>query len=399
MWRVRSGQHGWSLACDSRQRPDWTALLVVVLAVGLFILGARAVGAAVELAYFDGEWQSDRVVLTWGTGSETDHAAFNLYRHTTDLSPSEVLSQATKLNDNPIYSDTACTPAGNDYQWEDSTVDTSHAAYHYWLESLNCTGGSEVSADAHIVVTLDVPTPTPTATETLIPTDTPTRTPTPTVTLTPTTTQTPTETLTPTITPTPTHTPTGTITLPATRTPTRTRTPEPTTTDVAARTRTPTPTYTGTPAGSAATGQAAPTSTWTVAAATETPRATQPLPAAPSASATLVAAEVARQAIPQTSVPASTPMAGAPALLAAADTISGAPTASPSPAVTLTALPTQVGRAGADLEVGLLDEPTVRPDIVPSGGPSLRLVLVVALAGLAVAGAFYYTWGRQGDSR
>lgn len=398
------GSRSWPGRGRCGQQLGWAQLLLVLLAAGLLVVGARVASAAVELAHFEGEWRVDRVVLSWGTGSEHDHAGFNLYRHTDELPPNEVVGRATKLNDQIIGSDTLCTPLGSEYTFDDTAADPAAGQYHYWLESFNCSGGSEVSADAHIVVTIDVPTPTQTATETAVPSDTPTRTETPTDTLTPTITQTPTvtrtptETLTPTITRMPTQTPTGTITVPATRTPTRTRTPEATSTDIATRTRT--PTRTATAVGSTGTGADAtltPTFTVAVVAVTATPTVAQPLSVELLASPTPAVAAVAEEPVPGRPGVDGSPMASEPILTAEAQTTSGAATGNPPPAVALTSLPTQMVRG--DTDVIPLDEPSVGSEVAPEGGLSMTLGLIVALAGLLVAGAAYYTLGRPGNQQ
>lgn len=223
---------------------------LLVLALVLLPLAVRA---SVELAWFEGQWTGSSVLLDWGTGSEIDHLGFNLYRHTTDLLPADVVTQATKLNDELISSNTACTPFGNVYAWEDTTVDPGEDEYHYWLESFNCTGGSDIDPDAHVVVKLGSETATPTATTTaaVTLTSTPTASTTAIATLTPTGTQTMPATVTPsptgtqtgseTVTPSPTATQTGVASATPTATPTSTTTATPT------ATRTPTATATTEP--------------------------------------------------------------------------------------------------------------------------------------------------------
>lgn len=264
-----------------RQLRDWvgTGCRRAIWLVGVFaliyvvLLLPLAARASVELAWFEGQWTGSSVLLDWGTGSEIDHAYFNIYRHTTDLLPSEVVTQATKLNDAPIYSETACTPLGNEYQWDDSTVNPTEDEYHYWLESFNCTDGSEIDPDSHLVVKLiaETATPTPTATGTAMITLTPTPTATSTVaaTLTPTPTATATSTaiLTPTATQTspPTVTPTAT----GTRTGSETMTPSPTATQTGSPTATPMTATASISATLTATRTLTPTPTPTATATTE----------------------------------------------------------------------------------------------------------------------------------
>lgn len=114
------------------------------LLASLFVLAVAL--AAVELSYFHGSWQGNQVVLHFGTGSETDHAAFYVWRSTTDLpivNGQIDTSQATRLNPaSPIVNpDGPCANTGQDYQFTDGTASPSPGVYFYYLESLDCTSG------------------------------------------------------------------------------------------------------------------------------------------------------------------------------------------------------------------------------------------------------------------
>lgn len=127
--------------------------LITLVTLLLIIAGAVAY-ASVTLADFDGEWNEsgDAVLLQWETGSETDHVYFNVWRSTENLpigSNGQIdTSRATKVNPNPITSPSACSAAGYEYPiYTDDTVNPAVDTYYYYLESVNCTSGSEFAGD------------------------------------------------------------------------------------------------------------------------------------------------------------------------------------------------------------------------------------------------------------
>jgi hypothetical protein len=126
-----------------------------MLAALLLVIGGAVAHASVTLSRFIGEWNEsgDAVRLQWSTGSETNHAYFNLWRSTVNLpigSNGQIdTSRATKLNTAPITSPSACSPGSYDYPiYTDATVSPTVNTYYYYLESINCTSGSEFAGAA-----------------------------------------------------------------------------------------------------------------------------------------------------------------------------------------------------------------------------------------------------------
>lgn len=119
------------------------SLKLFLLVAMLFVVTIFTAFASVSLESFEGTWVGDTVTLEFATGSEIDHAAFHVWRSTSNIVPSEVNSgNATRLTASPIVGENACTAVGSDYIYEDDTVDTSAASYYYYLESIPCSGGS-----------------------------------------------------------------------------------------------------------------------------------------------------------------------------------------------------------------------------------------------------------------
>ncbi len=127
---------------------------LITLAALLLVIGSAVAHASVTLARFVGEWNEsgDAVLLEWETGSETNHAYFNLWRSKVNLpidSNGQIdTSRATKLNQSPITSPSAFSAAGYSYPvYTDETVDPNVDTYYYYLESVNCNSGSEFAGD------------------------------------------------------------------------------------------------------------------------------------------------------------------------------------------------------------------------------------------------------------
>ncbi len=127
---------------------SWNRVRWLMLSLVLLLALAVTAYAAVELEYFSGAWNDATVVLVWGTGSETDTAGFHVWRSESDLPIVEGqidTSQATRVTSDPIVNpDGICNPqSGYDYTFTDVTVDEEQMVYYYYLESLNCSVGSE----------------------------------------------------------------------------------------------------------------------------------------------------------------------------------------------------------------------------------------------------------------
>lgn len=224
----------------------WRSVLVVGLAVALLLAGLSPAQANVTLEYFqvtagsnDGE-----LVITWGTQTETDIAAFQLRRNTTDN-----YAGAQVVNQQPPQGSAV---TGGNYSYTDRGLIPGQR-YYYWLIELTNQGAENVLRWVDAVAPgAPAVTATPTATATSVPTATPTTEP---------ATGNPTATATPT--PRPTATPTAASSAPSSG---------PTPTPLPTLTPTPTPTATPTPASP----------TPTPAPATPTPLPPTPAPPTPT---------------------------------------------------------------------------------------------------------------------
>jgi hypothetical protein len=136
------------------------SLRLIILTTFVVLLTSMSVYAAVTLESFTGVWQADEVTLAFETGSEIDHAAFHVWRSTTNIIPGEVnSSNATRLTENPIIGQNACNAGQGTYTYVDDTVEVDEDVYYYYLESLPCTSGDTVffgaldSKDSGLAVT------------------------------------------------------------------------------------------------------------------------------------------------------------------------------------------------------------------------------------------------------
>lgn len=139
---------------------------LVVVWLALLLLSPTLTSAAVEITYFEAAWDGTSVRLTWGTGSENDHAGFDLWRSETLIDsedPATIEAQATRLTTQTIYNPSGpCLSTGRDYEFVDSSPPSSDE-FWYYLQSHNCDGAtSSFSRDQRIKVSRDA-TPTPDA--------------------------------------------------------------------------------------------------------------------------------------------------------------------------------------------------------------------------------------------
>lgn len=105
--------------------------------------GASMVQAAVSLESYTGSWTGNTVTLEFATGSEIEHAAFHVWRSSTDINPNQVSNTtATRLTTSPIRGDSACTSGSGDYEFVDDQLG-SGTTYFYFLESISCGSGTE----------------------------------------------------------------------------------------------------------------------------------------------------------------------------------------------------------------------------------------------------------------
>ncbi|MCZ7568528.1 MAG: hypothetical protein M5U01_08055 [Ardenticatenaceae bacterium] len=137
-------------------------LVVVILA--LLLLSPTLAGAAVEITYFEAEWDGSSVRLTWGTASENNHAGFDIWRSATLIDsedPATIKAQATRVTSQTIYNTNGpCLSSGQDYVFVDSSPPASDELWYY-LESHDCDGvSSTFSRDQRVRVARDA-TPSP----------------------------------------------------------------------------------------------------------------------------------------------------------------------------------------------------------------------------------------------
>ncbi len=116
-------------------------LLFTGLLLGMTIQSSFAFPVAIT--YFDGEWDgvSNSVTLEFGTGSEVDHAAFHVWRSSSNVPPDDVSpNNAQRLTHGPILAENACSAApGSEYIYLDTTVSATQDVYYYYLESIACS--------------------------------------------------------------------------------------------------------------------------------------------------------------------------------------------------------------------------------------------------------------------
>lgn len=140
---------------------------LVALSTLLLLSLATAIHAAVVIEEFNGTWGTNRVELSWRTGSEADHAGFYVWRSTQNLpidSQGQIdKTRAQKLNNTIITNPLGiCDPAGQSYEFADTTLASGQAAYYY-LESIHCRSTGSVFEGNGQGGGLPVASPTPTA--------------------------------------------------------------------------------------------------------------------------------------------------------------------------------------------------------------------------------------------
>lgn len=165
------------------------ALMTLTLVLGI-LLTAGLAQAAVELSRFEGRWETspqNKIFLLFETGSETQHAYFDVWRSTENLpiTANQIdTSRATRIiptsenDDTEIVNgsvrngDGPCSAAGQIYEVSDLPA-SGDTVYYYYLESYSCSGGdTEFHGNEGDTAGLEVrrpgseaPTNTPTATQ------------------------------------------------------------------------------------------------------------------------------------------------------------------------------------------------------------------------------------------
>lgn len=134
-----------------------TILLVLPLLSLVLVLSLSTAYASVEIQYFIGTWLGNRIDLEWETASELDHFGFHLWRSTEDLpvvNGQIDRTRAERLTSEPIVNPSgACTPSQSHvYTYTDMFSPPGEDVYYYYLESLDCQGGSEFSEDGKLTV-------------------------------------------------------------------------------------------------------------------------------------------------------------------------------------------------------------------------------------------------------
>jgi hypothetical protein len=121
---------------------------------------------AVTLASFDAQAQTDRVVVSWETVSETDNAGFNLYRSDDVAGPLSLLAY--------LPSQAPGSTVGATYSFEDLDVQPGHT-YWYTLEDVSLGGATTLhgpvsaTVQAPTAVTLGSVTASPAAAGSALP--------------------------------------------------------------------------------------------------------------------------------------------------------------------------------------------------------------------------------------
>ena len=102
---------------------------------------------AVTLASFDAQSQSDHVLVSWETVSETGNAGFNLYRADNATAPQTLLAF--------VPSQAPGSTQGYSYAWQDGEV-VAGQTYWYWLEDIALNGATTLHGP--VSVTFQTPT-------------------------------------------------------------------------------------------------------------------------------------------------------------------------------------------------------------------------------------------------
>jgi hypothetical protein len=101
--------------------------------------GAADNSLPVELASFTTKVSEGKVVLRWATASESQNLGFNVYRSTSPDGP------FTKLNPQVIPG-LGTSGTGQEYRWEDDSVDASVDTYYYYLKDVSLSGVENLSS-------------------------------------------------------------------------------------------------------------------------------------------------------------------------------------------------------------------------------------------------------------
>ncbi len=173
----------------ARRLLSWLAFCAAVL--GLL---ATPTSAAVNLLYFQGETETDRIFLEWETATELDNAGFFVRRNLTggsntdNYTPVPVVdaTSGTQFSFIPARGDSLL---GAYYPFYDENVQIG-TRYYYLLQDVDTSNFSSYHGPIEVVAG-HTNTPTPAASSTSAPTSAATRTPTRTSTISPSATPTP----------------------------------------------------------------------------------------------------------------------------------------------------------------------------------------------------------------
>lgn len=125
------------------------SIFAISLLASLLLLIAAVSYAAVEINFFNANWQANKASLKWQTGSETDIAGFYVWRSATNLTIGTDgkidTTQATKLTTDAILNPSGqnCSASGNaDYEYSDNVTGATVTTYYYYLEARKCVGNN-----------------------------------------------------------------------------------------------------------------------------------------------------------------------------------------------------------------------------------------------------------------
>ncbi len=112
----------------------------MIAALFAMLLFTSMTHAAVDITSFRAVWEGDDIRVTWQTGSQIDHAFFNLWRSEENLPIVDGqidLERANRVNTSAIIGANPCTANGDAYTLLDRGVPLDAETMYYYLESAN----------------------------------------------------------------------------------------------------------------------------------------------------------------------------------------------------------------------------------------------------------------------
>ncbi|MCD4819331.1 MAG: right-handed parallel beta-helix repeat-containing protein [Candidatus Cloacimonetes bacterium] len=109
----------------------------------------------ITLSSFTAQMVGGTSTLMWTTASETNNSGWNVYR-----SLSEIYSQAEKINQE-IIQGAGSSSEPTDYIFEDKSILEYDMTYHYWIESKEYSGSTQLFGPISLYVLHEPDNPTP----------------------------------------------------------------------------------------------------------------------------------------------------------------------------------------------------------------------------------------------